>query len=82
MACIERAQTSVHARLHLVQMGDDATITNTFTSCLRDYSVCLCLGLANAFTIAPSSIPQLSRSLYMYHSSDASRVLCRGACCF
>lgn len=45
MACIERVQTSVYARLHLVLMGHDATITNTFTSCLRDYSVCLCIGL-------------------------------------
>lgn len=45
MACIERVLTSAHARLHLVQMGHDATITNTFTSCWRDYSVCLCIGL-------------------------------------
>lgn len=45
MACIERVQTSAHARLHLVQMGYDAAITNTFTSSLRDYSVCLCIGL-------------------------------------
>lgn len=36
MACIERVQTSAHARLHLVQMGHDS---------LRDYSVCLCIGL-------------------------------------
>ncbi len=56
MACIERAQTSAHARLHLVQMGHDATITNTFTSSLRDYSVCLCLGLANAFILFSSQI--------------------------
>ena len=45
MACIERVQTSARARLHLVQMGYDAAITNTFTSSLRDYSVCLCIGL-------------------------------------
>lgn len=41
MACTERVQTSAHARLHLVQMGHDTTITNTFTSCLRDYSALL-----------------------------------------
>lgn len=40
MAYIERVLTSAHARLHLVQMGYDATITNTFTSCLRDDSPC------------------------------------------
>lgn len=56
MACIERVQTSAHARLHLVQMGYDAAITNTFTSSLRDYSVCLCLGLANAFILFSSQI--------------------------
>ena len=80
MACIERVQTSAHACLHLVQMGYDATITNTLTSCLRDFSACLSLGLASAFTIVSSSIPQLSRLQYMYHSSDASRVLCCEAC--
>lgn len=26
MACIERVQTSAHARLHLVQMGHDAQL--------------------------------------------------------
>lgn len=45
MACIERAQTSAHARLHLVQMGCDALIPDSFTDCWRDYSACLCLGL-------------------------------------
>lgn len=82
MACIERVQTSAHACLHLVQMGHDTTITNTFTSCLRDYSALLIPWACQCLYIVFFSNPQLNRSQYMYHSSDASRVLCREACCF
>lgn len=40
MVCIERVLTSAHARLHLVQMGLYATITNTFTILIPLQVVC------------------------------------------